>query len=145
MADKVEFDGGDILNFLGQIKDLLAKFNVDLSRLKEVLPLFQSVVEADYHDVDGMRAGLNAIVDIADIIALDNETVLKIKGLVAVDGPIELAVWVYNKLTGYETHSFGEQPLVVGGKLVESVALPDLSEILPIILWLMQLLQLIKR
>lgn len=141
MTDAVEFDGGDILDFLAQVKEILTKFNVDLARLKDILPLLQTVVSEDHHSVDGMKATVEALIDLADIVVLDDHTVVSLRSLLENETLLTFAVWTYNKLTNYQPEGFGDQPLVVGGQLVQAIPLPDLQTILPIILWIIELIK----
>lgn len=129
---------GNLLNFLGQVKDLMGKFNVEVTRLPQILGLISTVTNADYHTVDGARKGLSALVDIADILVLEGDTVKKLNELLSENGPLSLAVWLLNTLTGYKPQENADVLPIVS---FEELTVPSLTQWLPFILQLIDLLR----
>jgi hypothetical protein len=132
--------GGNILNFLAQVKALLAKFDVEISRLPEILSLVSTVTSANYHTVEGARVGLSAVVDIADILVLEDQMVKDLNELLSENGPLSLAVWLLNTLTGYKAPEGDADVLPIVS--FDDLTPEALTRWLPLILQLLEVLRL---
>lgn len=126
----------DALDVFGRIKEIAAELNIEISRLGEIMPAISKAVSADYHTEQGMRDGLWAILTVADVLALDESTVSSVKEILD-SNLLSLAVWLYNKITGYEPEV---QPILH----VEALSVPDLGKWLPIIMQIIELIRSLK-
>jgi hypothetical protein len=131
--------GGNLLNLLGQIKALIGAFNVEVSRLREILPLYEKVVDSDYSTVVGMRQGLTAVLEIADILVLEDQTVTTIRGLLESDTALGIVVWLYVTATGHKESDPDVLPLMDPSELLGSF-----QKWLPLVLQLIEFLKLLR-
>jgi hypothetical protein len=131
--------GGKLLSALdlfAQLKALAGRLNVEVDRLMEIMPALGVASAADYHTVDGMRTGLGAILTVADVLLIDAKTKAGLEELLD-SSLISLAVWAYNKLSGFEPD---RETLLA----IEALSVPDLGKWLPLLLQIFELIRALK-
>jgi hypothetical protein len=99
-----------------------------------------TVTSANYHTVEGARVGLSAVVDIADILVLEDQMVKDLNELLSENGPLSLAVWLLNTLTGYKAPEGDADVLPIVS--FDDLTPEALTRWLPLILQLLEVLRL---
>ncbi len=125
---------GGILNILGVLKELVARYDVDWNRIPELFTHINTLRTVDYHTVEGLRSAVHAVVELADIFVLSTETADALKSALANDSLLSLLVNLVNLI----------DPPAEGQKLnlIEPISVADLAGWLPIIL---QVLDIIRK